>query len=146
MIDSTTSLCAIGRPVNKLCIAVAKVVAGTSAYHTPLSRFPDIMRPTGVNRPIKHNVMHHIETTPGNPVFSRPRRLSTDRLQAAKTEFKHLLQKGLIRPSKWNGFHRCIWHRKKGKKFDLAETSGDLRHAQPQIDTRCPILKIFYNR
>ena len=47
---------------------------------------------------MKHTVVHHIETT-GPPVSARPRRLAPDRLKAAKHEFEHMLQLGIIRPS-----------------------------------------------
>nr|VZI06757.1 unnamed protein product [Spirometra erinaceieuropaei] len=45
-----------------------------------------------------HDVFHHIRTT-GPPVFSRPRRLAPTRLAAAKAEFEHMLQMGIIRQS-----------------------------------------------
>eukprot|EP00731_Ephydatia_muelleri_P016142 Em0009g566a len=48
--------------------------------------------------PVRHDVTHHIETT-GPPVFARPRRLAPNRLCAAKQEFEHMLQLGIIRPS-----------------------------------------------
>ncbi|BHF80104.1 hypothetical protein SprV_0702322800 [Sparganum proliferum] len=47
---------------------------------------------------IQHDVVHHIRTS-GSPVFARPRRLAPSRLQAAKAEFEHMLQLGIIRPS-----------------------------------------------
>nr|VZI46136.1 unnamed protein product [Spirometra erinaceieuropaei] len=45
-----------------------------------------------------YDVVHHIRTT-GPPVFARPRRLALERFQAAKAEFEHMLQLGIIRPS-----------------------------------------------
>ena len=48
--------------------------------------------------PIMHDVTHHIETT-GPPVSARPRRLAPECLCAAKQEFDHMLQLGVIRPS-----------------------------------------------
>lgn len=50
------------------------------------------------DRPIKHNVFHHIKTT-GPPVSSRTRRLAPERLQIARAEFDHMLELGIIRPS-----------------------------------------------
>jgi len=44
-------------------------------------------------------VQHYIETK-GSPVHSKPRRLPPDSLQAARNEFKELMQAGIIRPSK----------------------------------------------
>ena len=42
--------------------------------------------------------VHHITTT-GPPVDTRPRRLPPERLQAAKQEFEHMLDLGIICPS-----------------------------------------------
>nr|VZI08365.1 unnamed protein product [Spirometra erinaceieuropaei] len=46
---------------------------------------------------VQLDVVHHIRTS-GPPVFARPRRLAPKRFQAAKAEFKHMLQLGIIRP------------------------------------------------
>ena len=48
--------------------------------------------------PVKHDIVHHIENT-GAPVSAHPRRLAPDRFRAAKQEFEHMLQLGIIRPS-----------------------------------------------
>ena len=48
--------------------------------------------------PVKHDTVHHIETT-GARVSAHPRSLAPDRLRAAKQEFEHMLQLGIIRPS-----------------------------------------------
>lgn len=47
------------------------------------------------------NVEHHIVTT-GPPVFSRARRLSPEKLQIAKADFKYLIEQGICQPSKSN--------------------------------------------
>ena len=70
----------------------------TNPYLTLLSEFPALTRVTAPNTPVKHDVLHHIETT-GPPVSARPRRLAPDCLKAAKQEFEHILQLGIIRPS-----------------------------------------------
>ena len=69
-------------------------------YSDLLSEFPELLKPN-FSAPVKHNVTHKIETT-GQPVFSRPRRLSPERFQSAKREFDHMLELGIIRPSKSN--------------------------------------------
>ena len=56
------------------------------------------MQPYSDSQPIKHQVTHHI-TTIGPPVFAHPRRLSPERLKAARKEFEHMLQLGIIHPS-----------------------------------------------
>ena len=63
-----------------------------------LSEFPALTQVCSPDAPIKHDIEHHIETT-GPPVSARPRHLAPDRLKAAKKEFEHMLQLGIIRPS-----------------------------------------------
>ena len=69
-----------------------------TSYQHLLNNFPDLTRPSHHETHIKHSVTHHIRTT-GPPVACRPRRLSSDRLQVAKSEFDHMLQLGIIRTS-----------------------------------------------
>jgi hypothetical protein len=66
---------------------------------THLSEFPDLIRPTGVQREVRHNTAHNIRTTPGPPVTYRPRRLAPDRLAIAKAEFDAMLRDGTARRS-----------------------------------------------
>nr|VZI18519.1 unnamed protein product [Spirometra erinaceieuropaei] len=47
---------------------------------------------------LPREIVHHIKTT-GPPIFSRPRRRASARLAAAKAEFDHVLQLGIIRQS-----------------------------------------------
>ncbi len=70
----------------------------TNPYLTLLAEFPTLTQISSPDTPIKHDVTHHIETA-GPPVYARPRRLAPDRLKAAKREFEHMLQRGIIRPS-----------------------------------------------
>nr|VZI26072.1 unnamed protein product [Spirometra erinaceieuropaei] len=63
-----------------------------------LAKYPGLTRPNfNVSIP-PHDVVHHIRTT-GPPMFSRPRRLAPTRLAAAKAEFEHMLQRGIIHQS-----------------------------------------------
>jgi len=48
--------------------------------------------------PPDFQTVHSIDTT-GNPIFSKPRPLPPDKFQIAKTEFDHLLNLKIIRPS-----------------------------------------------
>lgn len=71
-----------------------------SPYQKILAEYPSITNPSLHEE--KNNevlVYHHIETV-GQPVFSKPRRLSADILNAAKKEFEFMLSQGIIRPSK----------------------------------------------
>lgn len=76
-----------------------KVVQGGTKWHTLLQEFPEILKPIGTTTEIRHSTLHHIKTTPGPPISSRPRRLAPDKLKTAKKEFETMLQLGLIRPS-----------------------------------------------
>jgi len=53
---------------------------------------------TGSNAPLgspaRHNTVHHINTTPGPPISSQPRRLAPDRLKIVKDEYDAMLQDG----------------------------------------------------
>ena len=63
-----------------------------------LDDFPSLKTPCTSDTPVKHGVAHHI-VTEGRPVFARPRRLSPEKLVAAKAEFNKLLNMGIVRPS-----------------------------------------------
>ncbi|BHF62342.1 hypothetical protein SprV_0200532400 [Sparganum proliferum] len=63
-----------------------------------LAKYPTLTKPHFSDTSFPHDIVHHIKTT-GPPVFSRPRRLAPARLAAAKAEFDHMLQLGIIRQS-----------------------------------------------
>jgi hypothetical protein len=50
------------------------------------------------DRPIKPDIVHHIETT-GPPISAQPRRLAHERLRIAHEEFEHMLEPRIIRHS-----------------------------------------------
>lgn len=98
LLDSLTTLSATG--LLKNCDqASIKTIAGNSEYHKLLSKFPSITKPGGIHREIKHNTVHYIRTTPGPPVFCKPRRLAPDRLIIAKEQFDDMLRDGTARVS-----------------------------------------------
>lgn len=98
LIDGKTNLCSNGKIVYS-DVPHVKMVSGSSVYHELLSKFPEITRPAGVAS-MKHNTVHHIKTIAGPPVASKPRRLSPEKLRAAKKEFSALVKLGIARPSK----------------------------------------------
>lgn len=101
LVDSVTSLSTVGRVVSDTTTEDSvRSVHGNTVYHALLNRYPHITRPPGVLQIVKHDVTHHIKTTPGPPVYCKPRRLPPDRLKMAKAEFDVMLQQGVIRPSK----------------------------------------------
>ena len=63
-----------------------------------LDDFPSLTSPCTSDTPIRHGVSHHI-VTEGRPVFARSRRLSPEKLVAAKAEFNKLFDMGIVRPS-----------------------------------------------
>nr|VZI26228.1 unnamed protein product [Spirometra erinaceieuropaei] len=69
-----------------------------SPFRQLLLSHPNIINPQFRSDEVQHDVVHHICTS-GPPVFARPRRLAPERFQAAKAEFEHMLQLGIIRPS-----------------------------------------------
>ena len=69
----------------------------SSPFEALFDEFPDLCRPR-FNAKVKHNTKHYIPTT-GPPVFTPPRRLHDDRLQAAKEEFAKMEAQGVIRRS-----------------------------------------------
>ncbi|BHF59486.1 hypothetical protein SprV_0100244500 [Sparganum proliferum] len=69
-----------------------------SPFRQLLLSHPNIINPQFRSVEVQHDVVHHIRTS-GPPVFARPRRPSPERFHAAKAEFEHMLQLGIIRPS-----------------------------------------------
>lgn len=70
-----------------------------TTFHSVLSEYPNITRPSGTPKTYQHNTVHFIKTTPGPPVSSRARRLPPDKLAIAKREFEEMLKNGTTRPS-----------------------------------------------
>nr|XP_033203761.1 uncharacterized protein LOC117164662 [Bombus vancouverensis nearcticus] len=100
LLDTTTQLSTRGYAATTEEISI-KTVIGESVYHRLLAEFPDLTRPPAFGREkIRHSVVHHIETTPGPPVYSKPRRLAPDRLKQVKADFETMIEQGVMRPSK----------------------------------------------
>ena len=51
--------------------------------------------------PVKHNVVHHIQTS-GLSMFARTHRLPPELITIAHSEFSHMMELGIIRPSSSN--------------------------------------------
>lgn len=80
-------------------VSVKTILADSSSWARILQEFPEVTRPPGVSRDIKHSTVHHIATTDGPPVSCRPRRLAPQKLLAAKKEFDEMVKCGTARPS-----------------------------------------------
>ncbi|BHF67818.1 hypothetical protein SprV_0301084700 [Sparganum proliferum] len=97
--DKTTNLTVRGTSSSDVSRQLAVLdPEAENPFRQLLAKYPGLTRPNfNVSIP-PHDVVHHIRTT-GPPVFSRPRRLAPTRLAAAKAEFEHMLQMGIIRQS-----------------------------------------------
>ncbi|XP_029162899.1 uncharacterized protein LOC114946346 [Nylanderia fulva] len=99
LVNQATGLVAGGRSA-QCGMPTIRTVTGVTPYHKLLARYPDIVRPDGRPKEVRHNTKHFIETTPGPPVVCRPRRLAPDKLTAARKEFQKMMELGIVRPSK----------------------------------------------
>ncbi|BHF62781.1 hypothetical protein SprV_0200576700 [Sparganum proliferum] len=99
LLDRTTGLSVRGlTPFNDSCNLSVLDTGIACPYRDLLLQHPNIIKPQFRSGKIQRDVVHHIRTS-GPPVFKRPRRLASSRLQAAKAEFEHMPQLGIIRPS-----------------------------------------------
>ncbi|GBM49586.1 Transposon Ty3-I Gag-Pol polyprotein [Araneus ventricosus] len=71
----------------------------SSEFYGILSQFPELTNPSQPTRNNKPTKVHHFIETTGQPVFSRPRRLSPELLKTARQEFEFLMSQGIVRPS-----------------------------------------------
>lgn len=99
LIDGNTKLVVSACVVEIKQDSVKAVSVGDSYYAPVLAEFPDVTRPPGLPRIVKHSTVHHINTTDGLPVSCRPRRLAPQKLVAAKKVFEDMVQCGTARPS-----------------------------------------------
>ncbi|XP_043527359.1 uncharacterized protein LOC122537825 [Frieseomelitta varia] len=74
LLDTTTSLFSTGKIATGEPDSVRTIV-DDSPYHQLLANYPNLTRPTAIPRKVKHDVVHHINTT---PVHCKPRRLASD--------------------------------------------------------------------
>ncbi|XP_015909906.1 uncharacterized protein [Parasteatoda tepidariorum] len=74
--------------------STVKVILENYKFHNLLSEFSALIRSAVTPRKVKHGVEHWIQTK-GPPIFSKPRRLSPDKLKDAKQEFESRSIRGL---------------------------------------------------
>jgi hypothetical protein len=99
LLDTVTTLKAPAQTASPR-IASIQVLNTGFTVDPLLTELPDLIRPSVVQRDVRHSTVHHIRTTPGPPVTCRPRRLAPDRLTIARTEFDAMVRDGTPRPSK----------------------------------------------
>ncbi len=97
LVDRTTLLNA-QCSLTKLTSARISTINTTHKFSDILREFAEITRSTPLGARTKASVIHHITTT-GQPTCARPRRLSPEKLAAARSEFELLMKLGICRPS-----------------------------------------------
>jgi hypothetical protein len=98
LVDATTYHSAPLQPSKFSAPRLDAISTSTDPYALLLAEFPDITTPNFTLLPTKHGVEHYT-TTKGPPVHDRARRLSPDKLAAAKAEFANMEAMGIIRRS-----------------------------------------------
>ena len=98
LINNATGVSIAGSLLHTMQCSIKTIVIN-HAYSDILSEFPALTRPQSWPRPITHETVHHIRTTPGPPLYCHPRRLAPEKLQIAKDEFDQMLPAGIGRPS-----------------------------------------------
>ncbi|CAF4949473.1 unnamed protein product [Pieris macdunnoughi] len=122
--------------------ASIKTIVAESPFSTILQEFPDITRFPGLPRLVKYSTQHHIVTTEGPPVSSRPRRLAPQKLLAAKKEFEEMVSCGTARPSN-SPWASPLHMARKGQ--DGWRPCGDYRAVNARtIPDRYPVHHIAY--
>ena len=102
LVDNTTDLSISGllAPSTSPTLSLPPPPTPPSEFTALLAEFPELTQSHNyLHQPAKHDVAHSISTS-GQPVAAKARRLAPERLRAAKKEFQHMLDLGIIQPSK----------------------------------------------
>ena len=97
LLDATTFLSVNGTASRVQSVSPIVVEPRKSKYLHILKDFQSITKPVTHATSVKHSTTHRI-ITKGQPVYSKPRRLASDKLKVAKLEFDNLLELGIIQP------------------------------------------------
>ena len=72
--------------------------SSSNPFSSLLLGYPELLQPQNMLAPVKHSIIHRIETF-GSPTSARTRRLAPDKLKIARAEFEHMLELGIIQSS-----------------------------------------------
>ena len=84
---------------NQIAVQLQSPASCNDKYSALLSEFKQILKCDFSDKALKHTIEHFIDTK-GPPVCAKARRLAPDKLKIVKQEFEHMLNLGIIRPSK----------------------------------------------
>lgn len=98
LVDQSTELTVTSVTSEYTTAGISATLPAANGLQDILKIHLEVLSPFSYLEPIRHNVVHRIQTT-GSPVYSSPRRLHTINYKQAKNEFQHMLQFGIIRPS-----------------------------------------------
>lgn len=98
LIDNKTSLSVAAERKYTIQYGIS-TVNNKNSYSDILNQYIHVTKaPTKYEINSNSPVVHRIETS-GSPVSARPRRLTGEKFEAARTEIEFLLEQGIIRPS-----------------------------------------------
>jgi len=150
LLDGFTSLSTPGFNAPSSVPSV-KVIGGGTPLDSLLEEFPELTKPTGIHREVRHNTTHHIWTTPGPRVACRPRRLAPDRLAVPKADIDAMLRDGTARraegpwssalhlvPKKDSGWRPCGDYRALNARTYLTGTQSHKFRTIPNAFSAAP--------
>ena len=98
LVDCNTELTAKGITSIYRSTGICAAIPDANGLQELITKFPTLTTPFKHSDEVRHTAKHYI-TTSGPPTHASPRRLHPEKYKAAKDEFQHMLQLGIIRPS-----------------------------------------------
>ncbi|XP_064470083.1 uncharacterized protein LOC135384829 [Ornithodoros turicata] len=99
LLDSNTGLRIAGMgSTPRISLPAISLSSLQYPFAAVISEFPSLSQPPDWTKPVRHDVVHYINTS-GPRVHFRPRRLAPEKWNIARSEFDHMLAIGIARPS-----------------------------------------------